>query len=153
MSTFIGNSEARLDAKGRFFVPSTYRKLLPDDGCGRRLVMRMDPDNACIILYPEDVWNRKVGDFREKLDEWNPDDQMLLMQFVSDAEWLEIDAQGRILVPRRYLQQIGADAEVLFVGMLDRMALWSKAGYEQSRLSQADFAKRLAEKMKKKVES
>lgn len=153
MSTFIGNSEARLDAKGRVFVPSAYRRLLPDDGTGRRLVMRIDPDNACLILYPEAVWNRKVADFKEKLDEWNPEDQMLLMQFVSDAEWLDIDAQGRVLVPRRYLLQIGAESEVLFVGMLDRIALWDKAAYGRSRLSSADFAKRLAEKMTKKPAS
>jgi len=153
MSTFIGNSEAKLDAKGRVFVPSNYRRLLPDDGAGRRLVMRMDPDNACLILYPEAVWNRKVADFKEKLDEWNPEDQMLLMQFVSDAEWLDIDAQGRVLVPRRYLSQIGAEADVLFVGMLDRIALWNKATYERSRLTSADFAKRLAEKMARRIDN
>jgi len=116
-------------------------------------VMRMDPDNACLILYPETVWNRKVADFKDKLDEWNSEDQMLLMQFVSDAEWLDIDAQGRGLVPKRYLSQIGAEADVLFVGMLDRIALWDKATYGRSRLASADFAKRLAEKMAKRPAS
>ncbi len=149
MSTFIGNSEAKLDVKGRVFVPSVYRKLLPNDE-RERLVMRMDPDNACLILYPEGVWNRKVADFKEKLDEWNPEDQMLLMQFVSDAEWLDLDSQGRVLISKRYLQQIGASSEVLFVGMLDRIALWDKATYQKSRLDSGNFAKRLAEKMMKK---
>lgn len=149
MSTFIGNSEAKLDAKGRVFVPSAYRKLLPEAE-RERLVMRIDPDNACLVLYPEGVWNRKVADFKEKLDEWNPEDQMLLMQFVSDAEWLDIDAQGRVLLPKRYLQQIGASSSVLFVGMLDRMAVWDKAAYGQSRMSSAEFAKRLSAKMMKR---
>ena len=150
MATFIGNIEAKMDVKGRIFIPATYRRLLPD-GENERLVMRMDPNNACLILYPEGVWNRKVADFKEKLDEWNSDDQMLLMQFVSDAEWLDIDSQGRVLIARRYLQKIGANADVLFVGMLDRIALWDKTTYDQSRMSTADFAKRLAEKMTKKV--
>ena len=150
MATFIGNIEAKTDVKGRIFIPATYRRLLPD-GENERLVMRMDPNNACLILYPEGVWNRKVADFKEKLDEWNSDDQMLLMQFVSDAEWLDIDSQGRVLIARRYLQKIGANADVLFVGMLDRIALWDKTTYDQSRMSTADFAKRLAEKMTKKV--
>ncbi|MGN0187769.1 MAG: division/cell wall cluster transcriptional repressor MraZ [Paludibacteraceae bacterium] len=149
MSTFIGNSEAKLDAKGRVFVPSTYRRLLPETERGR-LVMRVDPDNACLVLYPEGVWNRKVADFKDKLDEWNPDDQMLLMQFVADAEWLDIDAQGRVLLPKRYLQQIGASSSVLFVGMLDRIAVWDKTTYEQARMSSADFAKRLSAKMMKR---
>ena len=85
MTTFIGNIEAKADVKGRIFIPASYRKHLPE-GERERLVMRIDPNNACLILYPEGVWNRKVADFKEKLDEWNSDDQMLLMQFVSDAE-------------------------------------------------------------------
>ena len=149
MATFIGNIDAKADVKGRIFIPASYRKQLPE-GERERLVMRMDPNNACLILYPEGVWNRKVSDFKEKLDEWNSDDQMLLMQFVSDAEWLDIDSQGRVLISKRYLQQIGASLDVLFVGMLDRIALWDKAAYERSRLSSNDFAKRLAEKMMKK---
>jgi len=149
MATFIGNIEAKADVKGRIFIPSSYRKQLPE-GERERLVMRMDTHNACLILYPEGVWNRKVADFKEKLDEWDSDDQMLLMQFVADAEWLDIDSQGRVLISKRYLQQIGASLDVLFVGMLDRISLWDKATYESSRLSSNDFAKRLADKMMKK---
>lgn len=154
MSTFIGNFEVKLDAKGRVFVPSQYRKLLPEAE-RNRLVMRLDPSNACLILYPESVWNRKVADFKEKLDEWNPADQLLLMQFVSDAEWIDVDSQGRVLIPRRLLGTLGMDNdnEVLFVGMLDRIAVWNKAGYQSARMSTTDFAQRLAEKMMKKPEN
>ena len=66
------------------------------------------------------------------------------------AEWLDLEAQGRVLLPKRYLQQIGASSSVLFVGMLDRMAVWDKAAYEQSRMSSAEFAKRLSAKMMKR---
>ena len=149
MTTFIGNIEARADAKGRVFLPSSYRRLLPDNE-RERVVMRRDPDNACLILYPESVRNRKVVDFKEKLDEWNADDQMLLMQFVSDAEWIDIDSQGRILLAKRNLQAINASTDVLFVGMIDRIAIWNKATYEATKLSRNDFAKQLSEKMKKR---
>ncbi|MBO7724429.1 MAG: cell division/cell wall cluster transcriptional repressor MraZ, partial [Paludibacteraceae bacterium] len=56
MATFIGNIEAKLDAKGRVFVPASYRKLLV---CREKeqLVVRKDPDMNCLILYPENVWN------------------------------------------------------------------------------------------------
>ena len=58
MSTFIGNIEARLDEKGRIFVPAAYRKILGEEQ-SRRIVMRRDTDNECLIFYPESVWNRK----------------------------------------------------------------------------------------------
>lgn len=149
MSTFIGKYEAKADVKGRIFIPSTYRKLLPD-GEKDRIVMRKDPENDCMVLFPEQVWNEKVEFFKSKLDEWNPVDQLLLMQFVSDAEWLDIDSQGRVLISKRNLESIGVEnSEMLFVGMIDRFAVWSKSKYEQVKMSPSDFAALLKERMMK----
>lgn len=149
MSTFIGKYEAKADVKGRIFIPSAYRKLLPA-GDKERVVMRKDAENECLVIYPEHVWNEKLESFKSKLDEWNPTDQLLLMQFVADAEWLDIDSQGRILISKKNLQAIGVEnAEVLFVGMIDRFAVWSKVGYEQAKMSQADFAALLKDRMMK----
>jgi len=150
MSTFIGKYEAKADVKGRVFIPSVYRKILPESD-REKVVMRCDAENDCLIIYPVHVWNAKLEEFKSKLDEWNPVDQMLLMQFVSEAEWLDIDNQGRVLIQKKHLQKIYVDnAEVLFVGMIDRFAVWSKAKYEQSRLSSADFAALLKDRMMKK---
>lgn len=149
MSTFIGNIEGRLDDKGRIFIPAVYRKILAEQE-SRRLVLRRDPNSACLVFYPEHVWNKKVQELHDSLDEWNPDDQMILMQFVSDAEFLEMDSQGRVLLQKRNLQQIGAEQDVLFVGMMNRFALWAPDVFEAQKLPQADFAARLREKMQKK---
>ena len=147
MLNFIGKQEAKADVKGRVFVPSTYRKLLPEAD-KERVVMRKDPENDFLVLYPVEVWNAMVQDLKSNLDEWNPEDQMLLMQFVSDAEWLDIDSQGRILISKRHLQAISVENnEILFVGMLDRIAVWSKTRYEQSLLTKQDFSSRLKSKM------
>jgi len=153
MSTFIGKYEAKADVKGRIFIPSAYRKLLPD-GEREKVVMRRDAENECMILYPEHVWNAKVEQLKATLDEWNPTDQMLLMQFVADAEWLDIDSQGRILIAKRHLQSISVEnSELLFVGMIDRFAVWGKNRYEQSKMSQTDFAKILKERTMKQSET
>jgi len=150
MSTFIGKYEAKADVKGRIFIPAVYRKLLPE-GERERVVMRRDTESDCMIIYPEHVWTAMMEQLKAGLDEWNPEDQMLLMQFVSDAEWLDIDAQGRVLLAKRHMQAIGVEnAEVLFVGMNDRFAVWSKAHYEQSMKPIADFARLLKEKMMNK---
>ena len=147
MSTFIGKYDAKADVKGRVFIPSAYRKILPD-GERDRLVMRKDADNDCLVLYPESIWNKKIEELKANLDEWDADDQLLLMQFVSDAEWLDIDSQGRVLISKRYLEMIGIENnEVLFVGMMDRFAVWGRKRYEDVKLSAGDFAKRLREKM------
>jgi len=150
MSTFIGKYEAKADVKGRVFIPSVYRKVLPEAD-RERLVMRRDTDNDCLILYPESVWNAKVEQLKSVLDEWNPDDQLLLMQFVSEAEWIDIDSQGRVLVSKRHLQEIGIEgSDMLFVGMIDRIALWGKSNYEKAGMSRQQVATLLKEKMMRK---
>jgi MraZ protein len=151
MSTFIGNIEAKTDVKGRIFIPAAYRKILsfPEKNA---VVMRKDPDNNCLVIYPEQVWEGMLADLKLKLDEWDEQDRMILMQFVSDAEWLDIDAQGRILISKKNLQMVGIESDVLFVGGVDRFSVWSKSVYESTRLSNVDFAKLLREKMSRKIE-
>lgn len=146
MSTFIGNIEARLDDKGRIFIPAAYRKILSEMD-SRRIIMRRDTDNECIIFYPEQVWNDKVGQLRRALNEWDPDDQMILMQFMAEAEILEMDSQGRVLLQRKNVETIGAQQDVLFVGMLDRFALWSPTVFQDKQIPQKDLAERIRTKM------
>ncbi len=146
MQTFVGKIEGRLDEKGRIFVPSGYRKILAEYE-SKRIVMRRDTDNECLMFFPEPVWNEKVEQLRAALDEWNPEDQLILMQFMSDAEYMELDGQGRILLQRKNLETIGAQQDVLFVGMLNRFALWAPETFENKRLSQTELAARLRAKM------
>ena len=151
-ATFIGNIEAKLDAKGRMFIPAVYRKILASEE-SQRIVMRRDTENECLVIYPEKVWNKRVQQLSEELDEWNPDDQMLLMQFVADAEFIEPDSQGRILLQKRNLQQIGATGELLIVGMMNRFAIWDKQTFLNKRIDQREFAQLLREKMSKKKQN
>ena len=148
MGTFVGNIEARLDDKGRIFVPAAYRKILAETG-SKFMVMRRDTDNECLMFYPEQVWNEKVEQLRLTLDEWDPEDQLILMQFMADAEYMELDGQGRILLQKKNLETIGAQQDVLFVGMLDRFALWAPATFADKRMSQTELAARLRAKMSK----
>ena len=146
MQTFIGNIEAKLDDKGRIFVPAVYRKILAEEA-SKRIVMRRDTDNECLMFYPESVWNEKVEQLRLTLDEWDPEDQLILMQFMADAEYLEMDGQGRILLQKKNLETIGAQNDVLFVGMLNRFALWAPDTFANKKLSQSELAARLRAKM------
>lgn len=148
MSTFIGNIEGKLDEKGRIFIPATYRKILAEYE-SKRVVMRRDTDNECIIFYPETIWNDKVSALRQALDEWDPEDQLILMQFMSDAEFLEVDNQGRILLQKKNIESINAKQNIVFVGMLDRFALWSTTTFAEKCIDQKDLAERIRQRMKK----
>ena len=159
MNTFIGNIEARLDGKGRVFIPASYRKILAEMGSAH-IVMRRDTDNECVIFYPEHVWHARVSQLREALDEWDPEDQMILMQFMSEAEVLDMDSQGRVLLQKKNLEMIGAEQKapqksadfsgtpLLFVGMLDRFAIWNPTVFNEKQMPQKDLADRIRIRMK-----
>ena len=142
MKTFLGKIDAKLDAKGRVFVPSVFRKVLSEEE-RERVVVRMEADEKYLVVYPESVWNRQVVELQSKLNEWDPEDQMLLMQFVGDAEVLEFDAQGRVLLPKRLQVRMGLESEVVFVGMVDRIAMWNKSMYEEQFAVKAKLSERL----------
>lgn len=142
MKTFLGKIDAKLDAKGRVFVPSVFRKVLSEEE-RERVVVRMEADERYLVVYPESVWNRQVVELQSKLNEWDPEDQMLLMQFVGDAEVLEFDAQGRVLLPKRLQVRMGLESEVVFVGMVDKIAMWSKTMYEEQFAVKAKLSERL----------
>ena len=153
MTTYIGKHSAKIDQKGRVFVPSVYRKILIENG-NERVVMRKDADNDCIIFYPESIWNKKVDELQASLDEWDAEDQMLLAAFTEEADWLDIDSQGRVLLSKTCQQAISLeDNDLLFIGLVDRFSVWSKNIYENRKLSSADMAARLKEKMMQKKQT
>ena len=63
---FLGNSEAKTDAKGRVFLPANFRKQL-QTASEESLIMRKDIYQDCLILYPESAWNEQMNelDMRE----------------------------------------------------------------------------------------
>ena len=143
---FLGNSGAKIDAKGRVFLPAIFRKQLQaaSEDC---LIMRKDIYQDCLILYPESAWNEQMNELRERLNRWNPKHQMIFRQFVADVEELNIDSNGRILLPKRYMAMADIKQEVRFIGMDDTIEIWSKETTEKPFMSPDDFGKELAESM------
>lgn len=147
MSTFLGKYDAKADVKGRIFIPSTYRKILPEAE-RERIVMRHDLEKDCLILYPQSIWENTVNLMKSTLDLWDTTDQMILTQFTSLAEFLDLDSQGRVLISKKHLQSIGIEnQEVLFVGMIDRFSIWNKERYEKALLPNEEFARILKQRM------
>lgn len=141
---FTGTIHARLDAKGRVFFPSAYRKAL--GGGEARFVLKRDVYQPCLVVYPYDVWEQEVGELQARLNRWNPAESMLLRQFLSDVEVFSLDANGRFLIPKRF-KETGIRQEVAFVGLDDRIEVWDKAVLEKAFLDADAFKSGLQEIM------
>ena len=144
---FLGNIEAKVDAKGRVFFPASFRKVMQSGG-EESLVMRKDVFQQCLVLYPASVWNEQMDTLRSRLSRWNRHHQEVYRQFVSDVEIVELDGNGRFLIPRRYLKLAGIDQGVRFIGMGDTVEIWSSQTCEKPFMEAGEFGQALEEIMK-----
>jgi MraZ protein len=143
---FLGNSEAKTDAKGRVFLPAIFRKQLQADA-EECLIMRKDTYQDCLVLYPESAWNEQMNELRGRLNRWDPKHQMIFRQFVSDVEIINLDANGRFLIPKRYLKLANIEQDVRFIGMDTTIEIWAKEVADKPFLSAEDFEQGLKEIM------
>lgn len=143
---FIGNIEAKTDSKGRVFLPACFRRILQASGCDK-VMLRKDVYQDCLVIYPEESWNKQLDLLRSRLDKWNARHQMIFRQFVADVEELGIDSNGRILLPKRYLGLAGIKQEVRFIGMDDTIEIWAKEKLETPFMSPEEFGRELEEIM------
>ena len=139
---FLGNIEARTDAKGRAFLPATFRKVLQASG-SETLVLRKDIFQSCLVLYPESVWNEQMDALRSRLNRYNAQHQNIFRQFVSEVEIVTLDGNGRFLIPKRYMVMTGIQQDVKFIGMGDTIEIWAVGKVEESQMSSDEFGQAL----------
>jgi len=137
---FLGNIEAKTDAKGRVFLPSVFRKVLQASG-EEQLVLRKDIYQKCLVLYPESIWNEKVDMLKAQLKPWKPSHQQMLRQFISEAEAISLDGNGRFLISKRLQKAAEIDQDVQFIGMDNTIEIWSPQHLKQILKSDEDFGK------------
>ena len=143
---FLGNIEAKTDAKGRAFLPANFRKILQVSG-EEKLVLRKDVFQPCLVIYPESVWNEQLDQLRSKLSRWNAKEQQIYRSFIADAILLTLDGNGRFLIPKRQMKLADIEQNIRFVGMGDTIEIWRSNGEEEAFMDSEEFSKALQEIM------
>ncbi len=126
---FTGSIDAKVDEKGRVFVPSNFRKILQKEDV-EGLILRRDIFQRCLVLYPADIWNAQVDAIAARTNMFSREGRNALRKFVAGAEHVCMDSGGRILIPKRYLEEAGIRNEVRFIGMDNTIEIWSKQAAE-----------------------
>lgn len=122
---FMGEYNHTIDAKGRLIIPSKFRESLGDD-----FVVTKGLD-GCLFVYPNSEWSA----FEEKLRTLpltNKDARKFSRFFLAGAATCEVDKQGRILVPAVLRDFAELEKEVVLVGVLSRIEIWSKSKWEDA---------------------
>jgi MraZ protein len=128
--SFRGVSTINLDAKGRFAIPTKYRDRLVDL-CASQLVITVDKDR-CLLIYPEPTWieiEKKIND----LPSFNNATRILKRLYVGHAHEVEMDGQGRVLLPPKLREFAGLAKKVALVGQGEHLELWDEERWDQQR--------------------
>ena len=119
-----GEYRHNIDLKGRIIVPSRIREEM-----GERIVITRGLD-GCLFGYSEKTWNSIM----EKLNSlpFTKQDARNFTRFMtSGAITLEFDKQGRINIPNYLNQYASLEKEVVIIGVIDRIEIWSRNNWEE----------------------
>lgn len=121
--TFSGEYRHSLDSKGRLIVPSKFREILGSHfWIGRGF-------DSCLQIYDDEGWEA-FSDRLKALPSNSKEARALVRYFMSGTLEVEIDKQGRIVLPPQLRKAAGIDKNVVFVGMGTKAELWSEEAYD-----------------------
>ena len=121
---FRGVQHINLDAKGRLSVPARQRESLLDISAGS-VVVTIDTQSACLVLYPLREWERIERDIQD-LPTLNPAVRRFQRLVLGYATDLELDGSGRILLPQSLRDYARLEKKVVLVGQGNKLELWSE---------------------------
>ena len=121
---FMGEFDHTIDAKGRIIIPAKFREDL-----GEKFVLTLGLD-GCLFAYPNDEWQV----FIEKLKTLpgTKEARKLQRYFMAGAAACEIDKQGRILIPAKLRTAAALEKDIVFVGVLNKIEIWSKQRWDEN---------------------
>lgn len=120
---FQGASSLVLDAKGRLSVPSRHRDVLLATA-GGQLTITKHP-HGCLMIFPRPQWEA----FRQRIAELPMSAQWWKRIFLGNAQDVEMDAQGRVLIAPELRTAAGITKEAMLLGMGNHFELWDAATY------------------------
>lgn len=135
---FIGEYHHTIDQKGRIAIPVKFRSAFVSGAVVTRGI-----DN-CLSVYTKDTW-QVLAEKVAKLPISKANTRAFSRHMLTGAMELELDKQGRIVLPD-YLRRYGALAKkVVVAGVSDRLELWDSAAWEQYRASTEKSSSDIAE--------
>ncbi len=141
---FSGEYESTLDAKGRLVLPTKLKASLPAETGDNIVLMRgFEP---CLVLYPHSEW-KKVFDKVAGLNEFNEEYRNFQRNFLRGNTELELDANGRFIVPKSMMKFASIEKDVILVGIGNRIEVWNPESYEEFLIKDQKEFSQIAQKV------
>jgi MraZ protein len=128
MLNLLGEYDCKLDAKGRMMLPKSLAKQM-EECLHEGFVINRDVFSKAFVIYPWSVWQELSAEVN-KLNKFVKKNVQFIRKFHSGATKVELDGQGRMLLPSALVTDAGLGKDVKLNALTDRIELWSKADYE-----------------------
>ncbi|MFQ3173003.1 MAG: MraZ protein [Flavobacterium sp.] len=130
MITIVGTYECKVDAKGRVLLPAPLKKqLVPSLQNG--FVLKRSVFQPCLELYPMAEWDLMMSKIN-KLNRFVKKNNDFIRRFTAGVKMVEIDALGRLLVPRDLISFANISKDIVFSSAVNIIEIWDKDLYEKS---------------------
>lgn len=126
---FYGSHAINMDAKGRIAIPTRVRELLQDI-CEGRVVLTAHTENRCLHVFPESQWQEILPKI-EALPTFNKISRRAKLLLMGHASPLDLDGNGRILVPPTLREYASLEKKLMLVGQGKGLELWSEEKFAQ----------------------
>ena len=147
MPAFSGKYYYTVDPKGRVIIPSPFREIIFTN-YSTKLYVTNDVVDRCLHIYPQEEWNRleeKVRKLPQMLDEV----KYFKRRVIASALEVELDKQGRILIPAAHREDAGMNSDIVIVGQIEKIELWDRKEWDAvcdpTRIDRAAVTNKLAE--------
>jgi MraZ protein len=124
VAELLGTHSYQLDPKGRISLPARFREALAD---GAVLTLGQD---GCLFCFPRGEWEARSAEVRA-VPLSDSEGRAYARLFFGKAEPVDVDAQGRLLVPQRLRGEVGIGKDVVVLGVSDRMEIWDRGVHER----------------------
>jgi MraZ protein len=126
----IGTYECKADAKGRMLLSAALKKQL-DPVLSKGFVLKRSVFQPCLELYPMQEWE-SVMQQMNRLNRFVKKNNDFIRRFTAGVKYVELDASGRLLVPKDLLVFSGITKELVVSSAINIIEIWDKDRYEQA---------------------
>jgi MraZ protein len=130
VNSLIGTYECKADAKGRILLPSALKKQLAP-AIQKGFVLKRAVFQPCLELYPMSEWESMMKNVN-KLNRFKKKNNDFIRRFTAGVKFIELDASGRLLVPKDLTVFAGIKKEVVVSSAINIVEIWDKDKYEKA---------------------
>ena len=124
MAELLGEHRYQMDPKGRISLPAKFREAFR---AGVHLTLGQE---GCLYAFPPDEWVKE----KERVEERglaSQGNRGYTRVFFGNAEHVDLDAQGRLVLPRRLREKVGLERDVVVLGVSDRLEVWPADAWDR----------------------